>query len=1513
MAGASAAPSWAATAFQVVTWLLLAGTVHAQTEPTPYTDVCTNDLFNDAKFSYLCPAVFRVSTVAFDNLYPEELSNVTVIMRPSSNLVSMGEQSISVFLELPSFEIPAEVGYINPDNADERLLPLEAMGILEVGADASTCYNSPSCPVFEDVAAYNMNTGIIAMAVKVGQSMRDDRDTEVSFCCVRLPRESAENDPKYRISAPIIIADEPQWGYTDKREFVMGHSVQRMPYIDPGAPWDFLLVDFFPPLAFQPSVMSLTFRPVVDLGNEAIVRIFVPTLKRIGGTYGTGDKEEIDFRTDGLDWMLFEHKALYDDTHKSITFRLRHGATVYGGQEVTVKTVEGDFELPENIVSNWEWIRVTARSGDDIDEIIAPTPVFQSANVPPVRKFTHTRLEYVINEPSALTDVYFTMSTNRPLFAGRIVYLRLAGFGARVLEVPIYNEERVNFYGECVWYDPPSNMFVLYVNRTVYTNEEPLKLHIMNLILPPALYENDIGLLVWNNDLDCPVQSIDESPAVAGGFKNFTQSQVLFSPEEPRMVSNVTFLLRPSVPFYQGDQILCHLYGFLADHWKLPLIGPDAHRVRNQIARWDAGQYILVFEVADDEMFSHEQALEVTIPIEAGFRLPTSLSSPDGILRIQGVGTIIDMEPFKKTPKLGPDKDVVISRLEFEPTEPYGPLSNSICRMVFSIMLNTDCLANSTMTFKLGGMTRWTAIFPMNSQSGEIILSGARAPLFVGGKGYWDEFKSELTVKVIPEIGINMGEEINFFVEIDQYFVLPYAMYPNDPSYQIEIIEAGLSRRPFRFSTRVNQVEKGFEQSELEYTPQNGQIPYPSDFVEVLIRFRPNVRLPSGNVLRITLFGFTSPFREVPLSAVDQVFITENDASLFIATAKWDQANYWLDMVVPDGFMIYNDKPTVARFRLQAGFRTPPFTLVQNDPRLKIEALENQIIYPQNISDSPRVIARTFMTSTLDCRPARPVSTFQMFLKLQPSMNISEGEDIILTLQGFTNALNRTQVQVMGPNRDYVVLSTASWNQSNFELKMRMTKLLCAECTIDLEIEEAQGFVLPATLLKDDPSLLIRAEAEGIETTLVINQEPIKTSPMVGDGAFPGHHFCMYQYERGTRTQYPRCTCLDALYPDLSDPCNAAELERCVCPEAEYYPIALTIAGFQMQATDSILFIPQGQICSPSILGSDQISPFTAGNGTLNEDGSEITFEGISSVATGYYTICILHEGTMNEAGKVVVRPACSTDLVMVDGTCVEHCPKTHFPVAGACVRDPTIFEEWDKQALMHQVRIRMDNNGGSLADRPTGDPERRYFVYRYTYEMARLLNCDPQRIVVSSLSNDNFTAIIVNTVFQTVMGDGVRSLSDERTPMGLVSLLMALQNDTSSSLYRSAFFEDIDRVFTVPFLLVRMCSDGIYRVFCPFEESRIFSNPAGVTWLLLGGASTFGGLIAIFGILWTVVRESAPKYDYNVEIKARRDIREVNVSQQKEYALSWLEGRYMGEEWEKARGFTPAITYDDK
>jgi len=454
---------------------------------------------------------------------------------------------------------------------------------------------------------------------------------------------------------------------------------------------------------------------------------------------------------------------------------------------------------------------------------------------------------------------------------------------------------------------------------------------------------------------------------------------------------------------------------------------------------------------------------------------------------------------------------------------------------------------------------------------------------------------------------------------------------------------------------------------------------------------------------------------------------------------------------------------------------------------------------------------------------------------------------------------------------------------------------------------------LPLRLNANDTSLRIASVGN-------IQEEVIKMSPMVGNGPSTGHMLCMLQYEVGTRTANPICLTAQKgrCYPPLSDPCNPAELTRCGCESRvdEVFPI--TMQGFNLQQEDALHFIPYDDYCEWHKVGPHILSPFDAPTSQeVAEDRGAITYHGIAAMSTGTYRMCATHVDRLYDVGFVTVRPACQVPLVLVDGACVEHCPRTRIPIAGNCLRDRESLMAEDTQAWMVPIKMNDPYAGSSgpfLARRPSDDPEQRYFIYRYRYELAKILNADPTRIKVASLNTfpdgcedvaqseeADCPIVVVNTVFKIV---GTREdilATDERSPYGLISLLNSTQLDTSSQLYQSTFFKYIDRNPLPPPMKVRECTDGTFRVFCPYTGG-IMSTGESVGWFTLGILAMPVAMAILCMGLWNIDMDKTSEIDEDLIEKIRNDPSQVEPRLQIEYAQSWLEGRFMGEEWERHR-----------
>merc|ERR1719359_1116410 len=280
----------------------------------------------------------------------------------------------------------------------------------------------------------------------------------------------------------------------------------------------------------------------------------------------------------------------------------------------------------------------------------------------------------------------------------------------------------------------------------------------------------------------------------------------------------------------------------------------------------------------------------------------------------------------------------------------------------------------------------------------------------------------------------------------------------------------------------------------------------------------------------------------------------------------------------------------------------------------------------------------------------------------------------------------------------------------------------------------------------------------------------------------------------------------------------------------------------------------------------------------------------------------MIHVGQMFDVGKIVVRPSCVTPLVLVDGVCVNDCPGTKVPIAGDCLRDPEALMPEERQALMLPIEIDDPNQKRDLANAPTDDPERKYFMYRFVYDIASLLNCDSKRILISSLSNGS---VLINTIFTpAVAEDAAVTVTDERSPAGLVSLFKKLQLDTSSSMYAAgSLFKDIVRAYKPMPIKVRKClSDDEYRVFCPYVPGMIWDWGKTFLWYSLGQAIVALCLVALCCGVWRIDADRKEPLDEDIYEKLVKDPKLVEPEIRLEFARSWIEGRFMGEKWQKER-----------
>ncbi|CAD7927173.1 unnamed protein product [Amoebophrya sp. A25] len=1218
-----------------------------------WQDVCTEDAYVQFR-KELCPPTFPVSSLAYNPTGPGLTTKLTVILRPSINLLMVPNslEPIEIEFSFPNFGLPSNLKP-HPTDPNKRQIEVTGTNHVGVGENPLTAYNTDQNGLFETPAYYDFVTYKLLLKAKDKYIVLPTKNANLELCCFVLPEELARNPLDFTLISRQLSYIPNELGTDITNAYTLPESgtpqqIKSVPEIVRVNFFTHVEVRFDPALSNAESVVSFKVQVKSELRNGARIVATVPDLRRNPNSQSWQDflrsssssavsdiSGPVGFQTTGSDWVLFEYFAQYNATAKAITFFLRTDSVLPAGKMITFMTVKDDFTLPNSLPSNSDRLKVGAFSYDGVDEMIQATPVFQSDRIQEMRMFLQSRLEYSTPRTNAegtksYVDVTLTFQTNTPLWKDSMVYLRLPGFSSEVTEVQIVGNEVKFFRNQEAVFDLAKNELAMKVVRTLYSQAPNLiAITLVDLQIPPALYENDPSLLIWNQDWDgveSPKTSIMASAPINNGQKEFTRSEVKFSPNEPDVVANVTFTILPSIVFYQGDEVLLYLYGFRCSSSEIPLVGQDAYRFfsygKNSRADWTQDTFTLTLRVRDGHILSNTQATVFRIETDIGFRLPDKLSENDGILNIEGRGAYIAKEMLKKTPALGGKKYITDSRMVFESAQgASGTLSNNIARVLFNFKANSDIRPNSTIIITMGGLTR--QVPTGTPESGPITLSGKNAPMFaylgVTSSGYWDSVTSELRATIIPSLApVPAGVETIFFLEIDQMFKLPFAMYLNDPSLKISVPAAGIPEQFFNFTTRVNDMGKQFTESRLSYGAV-GSVAHPSSPMDLTIEFSTNVQLPSGTTIRLTLPGFISAVLEPKLEppagesllhysyfSRRVIQVTTTDTTGFTQNLNvveyfgvWNQAAFTLDLTLRNGQFIPPNqvhKMTIKSSLANEVFRLPE-RLEPNDPRLTIQTTSKQIILPQAIRNSPQVVDRSFDISTFTYEPRNARSTFMMSMIFKPTVDVGTNDDIVLRLYGFTNALGRQQIHLTGNDAALIEGSKAQWNPTTQDLTIKIARgsILKANSTLSLTIQESQGFQLPATLNQNDPTLLIKSGVNNIK------QAAVKNSPMVGDGPHEDQRFCMYQYETGTRTIEPRmsvCTipCDGTINSIITDPCSTEELQRCGCfadlaPDGAAVP--LKIRGFQLVESDRVGFVPLDEQC-PDL--PDNFVTFVAGN-----------------------------------------------------------------------------------------------------------------------------------------------------------------------------------------------------------------------------------------------------------------------------------------------------------------------------
>jgi len=374
------------------------------------------------------------------------------------------------------------------------------------------------------------------------------------------------------------------------------------------------------------------------------------------------------------------------------------------------------------------------------------------------------------------------------------------------------------------------------------------------------------------------------------------------------------------------------------------------------------------------------------------------------------------------------------------------------------------------------------------------------------------------------------------------------------------------------------------------------------------------------------------------------------------------------------------------------------------------------------------------------------------------------------------------------------------------------------------------------------------------------------------------------------------------------DACSPPQLIKCDCRnKLTKEAVPLTIYGFQFSLEDSIGFVLYNETCHSAetyleVFDMDKLTK------TMNDNHDQLQFHSVVATATGYFRMCFTHANQVKDIGTIAVRPSCAGNSgqqdevipkVLVEGSCVVFCPRTKIPIAGECKPDPNILHYELNQAQMISMHLKnADALRYEIFNRSLDDPEREYFVYRYKYELARILDADANRFEVASISpgipNETF---VVNAVFKAVP-TADDAYGGTRSPAGLLALFKALAQDENSILWQTGdFLRDLDKPSLGEPMDVSLCASAKYRTLCPYTNIRRDISSVSLVFTLVVFGTVFVVALVCYGFWRLDFDSTKTKKQLEASTKnEKKNIFYMDPDSRTEFARSWIESRYDGE-----------------
>eukprot|EP00929_Paragymnodinium_shiwhaense_P107247 TRINITY_DN73324_c0_g1_i1.p1 TRINITY_DN73324_c0_g1~~TRINITY_DN73324_c0_g1_i1.p1 ORF type:complete len:1284 (+),score=210.47 TRINITY_DN73324_c0_g1_i1:66-3917(+) len=149
---------------------------------------------------------FMMSMMTLRPGHSGAMANLTLTLQPPMDMTSLRDEEIMLFVRLPGFRAPSgrEIAVDTADPTDFGLFGAEAW--------------------------FQEESSTLMMKVANDMTLRRERPTEVTFCCVQLPMEALQNDPRFTIEAQAVITGNSMQVHS---MVVKPEALQQSPYIGP--------------------------------------------------------------------------------------------------------------------------------------------------------------------------------------------------------------------------------------------------------------------------------------------------------------------------------------------------------------------------------------------------------------------------------------------------------------------------------------------------------------------------------------------------------------------------------------------------------------------------------------------------------------------------------------------------------------------------------------------------------------------------------------------------------------------------------------------------------------------------------------------------------------------------------------------------------------------------------------------------------------------------------------------------------------------------------------------------------------------------------------------------------------------------------------------------------------------------------------------------------------------------------------------------------------------------------